>query len=133
MLALPWTADRGRPLMMMSQKAVAQPLNEQCFAVLSRDIGEDGVRSLTALFVRETKARLSRIAAREIEATTLSREIHTLKGAAGVACAQYLSWRAGRLEARLARGGVLRPSDIADLSSALDAWADALPVRPEGA
>jgi HPt (histidine-containing phosphotransfer) domain-containing protein len=116
----------------MSHKSTVVPLNQACFAVLSRDIGDDGVRSLTALFARETKARLSRIADEGIEAKTLSREVHTLKGAAGVACAQYLSWRAARLEARLARGGALRPSDIADLSDALDAWADALPMRLEG-
>lgn len=96
------------------------------FAALRDGIGEAGVAGLVALFERETIARLGRIGDPGLESATRTREVHTLKGAAGAACALALARRAAALEIRLRQGGILTAEDLPALTQAFEAWREAV-------
>jgi HPt (histidine-containing phosphotransfer) domain-containing protein len=48
--------------------------------------------------------------------------VHSLKGAAGTACAVWLARRAAALETRLKRGEGVDAADVAALTEAFEAW-----------
>jgi signal transduction histidine kinase/CheY-like chemotaxis protein/HPt (histidine-containing phosphotransfer) domain-containing protein len=101
-----------------------EALDRQRFAGLKEAMGEDDVAGLVALFEVETAARLVRIADRRLDRETLTREIHSLKGAAGTACAVCLAGRAAELEMRLRRGEDVTDADLPALTQAFEAWRD---------
>ena len=107
-------------------------LDRRALSGLERDIGPDGVRGLAALFARETTARLRRIASPEIARDVLWREVHTLKGAAGVACAARLARLAARMEGRAKKDGRLTGADLAALSQAFEVWAAEMDIPLNG-
>ncbi len=78
------------------------------------------------VFQQETQARLQRMAAPGIQAATLMREAHTLKGAAGTVCAPLLRGRAEAIEARLRAGVAIEPGDVGGLTIAFQAFTDAV-------
>ena len=100
-------------------------LDHEAFAVLTNDIGEAGVSELVEMFVEETRTRLLLIANRQLDPVTLTREVHSLKGTAGAACAVLLAQRASALELRLTRGEPVGDADIAALRDAFEAWRQA--------
>lgn len=91
---------------------------------LTTDLGPVVVAELVALFVTETRARLRRIAEPTGVSTRLLREVHTLKGGAGIVAASRLNVLAHALEVRLLAGGAVCSRDIAALQAAFDAYAD---------
>jgi CheY-like chemotaxis protein/HPt (histidine-containing phosphotransfer) domain-containing protein len=93
---------------------------------LGEDIGHDGVAEMLEVFQQETQARLQRMAAPGIQAATLMREAHTLKGAAGTVCAPLLRGRAEAIEARLRAGVAIEPGDVGGLTIAFQAFTDAV-------
>jgi CheY-like chemotaxis protein len=97
-------------------------LDRQSLARLKEDIGEDGVAELVAMFEAETRARLTLIADRRLDGVTLTREVHSLKGAAGAACAVSLARLAVALEMRLKRGEGVKEADPPALTEAFEAW-----------
>lgn len=97
-------------------------VDRDAFMGLERDIGTEGRASLVALFTRETQARLARMALPDVAPSVMSREAHTLKGAASVVCARRLSRRAARCDAHVKRGGVLDSAGLAWLHEAFEAW-----------
>jgi HPt (histidine-containing phosphotransfer) domain-containing protein len=101
---------------------IDEALDRQSFAGLKQDLGDDGVVGLVALFEAETCARLTRIADRRLDRGTLTREVHSLKGAAGTACAVSLARRAAALEMRLNRGEAVEEADLPALTRAFEAW-----------
>jgi HPt (histidine-containing phosphotransfer) domain-containing protein len=109
-----------------TKAAGADPTDEAVdwkgFAGLKEAIGEDGVARLVAMFEAETSARLIRIADRRLDRGTLTREVHSLKGAAGTACAVWLAGRAAGLEMRLKRGEEVEEVDVSALTEAFEAW-----------
>ncbi len=110
-----------------------RPLDLRGFARLTDDIGADGVAAVTAAFEAETRDRLSLIADRGLDPVTLTREVHSLKGAAGAVCAVLLSRRAAALEIRLKRGEAMENVDVAALTEAFAAWIEEVRAteRPE--
>ncbi len=104
------------------------PLDHSAFAELLRDIGDDGAAELVTLFDVESRARLARIDGGILDRATLTRELHTAKGASATVCAVWLSRRAAELETRLKRGDDLTDSDIAGLREAHDAWRGELAI-----
>jgi CheY-like chemotaxis protein/HPt (histidine-containing phosphotransfer) domain-containing protein len=101
-------------------------LDRASFARLKEDIEEQGVADLIAMFEAETLDRLARIADPHLDRGTLSREVHSLKGAAAAASATLLSRRAADLEIRLEHGEGMNDDDIPALTEALDAWGQEL-------
>ncbi len=99
-----------------------EALDRQNLAGLKEDLGEDGVAELVALFEAETVARLTRIADHRLDRPTLTREVHSLKGAAGTAFAVSLARRAAALEVRLNRGEDMEESDMPALTEAFESW-----------
>lgn len=97
-------------------------LDPRGLARLKDEIGADGVADVLAAFEAETRDRLSLIADRRLDPATLTREVHSLKGAAGAACAVSLSRRAAGLEMRLKRGEALQAADVTALTDAFAAW-----------
>ena len=97
-------------------------LDRQSFAGLKEDLGEDVVAELVVLFEAETHARLIRIADGRLDHETLTREVHSLKGAAGTACAVALAGHAAALEMRLKRGRSVGEADLPVLTAAFEAW-----------
>ena len=97
-------------------------LDRQGFARLKQDIGEDGVAGLVAMFEAETRARLILIADRRLDRVPLTREVHSLKGTAGAACAVSLARLAVALETRLTRGEGVAEADVPALTEAFEAW-----------
>ena len=94
------------------------------FARLALEIGEEGVAELVTLFETETRARLALMGGGTLSQTMLMREIHSLKGTAGAACAELLFARSADLELRLTRGGSLDAPELAALTEAFEAWRD---------
>ena len=103
-------------------------LDEIAFARLTGEIGSDGLAELVTMFVAETRARLQLIAGRALDHARLIREVHSLKGAAGTACAVSLSLRAAAIEARLTHDDnlELEEIDIVSLTEGFDAWCAAV-------
>src|SRR5437763_1588212 len=69
----------------------AQAFNAVEFDALREMIGQDGVLEMVGIFETETRLRLRRLAAANRDPTTLVREMHTLKGAAGSVAAPRLA------------------------------------------
>jgi CheY-like chemotaxis protein len=107
-------------------EAAALPFDAIALRALEEDIGCDGVAEMLDVFRQETRARLQRMATPGIPSTTLMREAHTLKGAAGTVCAPLLRRRAAAVEARLRAGAPIEAGDLAGLSGALQAFTDAV-------
>ena len=89
---------------------------------LAADVGEDGRAEMFALFTAETEARLGRLASGRLDASTLLREVHSLKGAAATVCARRLARRAAGLEERLRQAGTVEPVDITGLAADFAGW-----------
>ena len=97
-------------------------LDRPGFARLTQEIGEEGVAELLTMFEAETRGRLTLLAGPDLDRLTLTREIHSLKGAAGAACAELLYTRAADLELRLSTDNSLNATDLAALTDAFEAW-----------
>ncbi len=93
---------------------------------LGEEIGHEGVAEMLDVFQKETRARLQRMTVPGLPAAALMREAHTLKGAAGTVCAPLLRRRAEAIEARLRAGVPIDPEDLAGLTTALQAFTDAV-------
>jgi signal transduction histidine kinase/DNA-binding NarL/FixJ family response regulator len=96
--------------------------NENALSTLAEDLGNEGVAEVVNLFIVETKSRLHRMASPDIDPGRLTREAHTLKGAAGTVCAPRLAGLAAALEARLRAGGSMGPTEVDGLAAAFDAY-----------
>ncbi len=108
------------------RKAAPLVFDAAALHALGEDIGHDGVAEMIEVFQQETQARLQRMAAPGIQAATLMREAHTLKGAAGTVCAPLLRGRAEAIEARLRAGVAIEPGDVGGLTIAFQAFTDAV-------
>jgi hypothetical protein len=124
-LAPTMAADPAVPIAAVDDR-VEDALCQQDFAALKEAMGEDGVAGLVALFDGETRARLDRIADPQLDHETLTREVHTLNGAAGAACAVVLARHAAAVEMRLKRGEDLAAADLPALTLAFEAWREAV-------
>lgn len=92
------------------------------FDALIEMIGEDGTGEMVEIFETETRQRLRRLAAGDLDTTALTREMHTLKGAADTVASPRLAefGRAFELSAR--RGGVPEMDHLKAIEAALDAF-----------
>ncbi len=93
---------------------------------MAEEIGEDGVAELVAMFERETRDRLDRLAEPIADPVLLTREIHTLKGAARTVCAPGLAGLAAAAEQRAKQGAVLGRADHAAMTAAFETWLTAV-------
>jgi HPt (histidine-containing phosphotransfer) domain-containing protein len=108
-----------------SETAVArrdQPLDLDGFEDLKEAIGIGGVIEVVTMFEAETRARLAIIADPELQTAKLILEMHSLKGAAGTACANSLSGLAASLEMRLRHDDTMTGTDLINLTEAFEAW-----------
>ncbi len=85
-------------------------------------IGDDGLAQVVAIFQRETLDRLERLRSGNVDPSFVEREVHTLKGAAGTLSALRLEAVAQAVELRLRQGGTMTDADIANMTSAFEAW-----------
>jgi HPt (histidine-containing phosphotransfer) domain-containing protein len=85
-------------------------------------IGETGVLEMVEIFEADTRRRLRRLAAGDQDIHTLSRELHTLKGAAGTAAAPRLNAMGRMFELEANRGIAPAPDQIDALETALEAY-----------
>ena len=113
----------------LDRTGIEGALDRAGFARLATEIGEDGVAELVTLFETETRARLRLIADGALDEAALMREVHSLKGTAGAACAELLFTRAADLQLRLTRGGGFDAAELAALTEAFEAWRRE--VRPD--
>jgi signal transduction histidine kinase/CheY-like chemotaxis protein/HPt (histidine-containing phosphotransfer) domain-containing protein len=97
-------------------------------------IGGDGVAEMVALFARETRDRLARLAVPIDDPNVLGREVHTLKGGARTVGASHLAELAAAAEARVKQGDMPSPTALAPLAEAFEIWLIAIQARiPEAA
>ncbi len=90
--------------------------------VMGEAIGEDGIVEVVAIFQRETQDRLVRLRSGTVDPALVEREVHTLKGAAGTVSALRLEAVARGVELRLRQGGSMVDADVANMTSAFEAW-----------
>lgn len=113
-----------------AESADAAPaLDDKAVAELTNDLGMSVVRSVIGVFLAESRERLQRLSATPVDAETLLREIHTLRGAARTACAAELARLAGLAEARLRAEGGVDLSEAPLLVAALAAYEKAVTAR----
>jgi signal transduction histidine kinase/DNA-binding response OmpR family regulator len=91
-------------------------------AMLVEDLGEEGAAGAIATFIKSTSTTLPALPALLAEPERLLREVHSIKGAAGMVGAEALAKAAAAQEARLKSGGALEPRDIAALQAAFDVY-----------
>jgi HPt (histidine-containing phosphotransfer) domain-containing protein len=91
------------------------------FDELSEAIGADGALEMVEIFETETRKRLRRLAAGDQDIATQLREIHTLKGAAGIVAAPRLAALGQMCEHAADRGIGPAPDEIDPLDAALEA------------
>jgi signal transduction histidine kinase/DNA-binding response OmpR family regulator len=109
-------------------------LDQVALDAMVEAIGEDGVAEMVAMFERETRERMARLAQPAASKADLVREVHTLKGAARTVCAQSLGEAAATAEQRAKDTGELDPADFSTLNLAFEAWLSAIHARlPETA
>ncbi len=113
-----------------SFEPVEAALGDGAFRRLIEEIGADGVAELVTLFEAESRARLRRLEAGDLDRDHLIHELHGLKGAAGAACAVLLRGRAAAMEQRLKDDDSRTEIDIVPLTEAFEAWCAA--VRQAG-
>ena len=92
------------------------------FAELIDMIGADGVTEMLGIFVAETRRRLERLEAGSQDIATISREMHTLKGAAGTVGAPWLSGLARKLEHAAGDGIAPSRSDLRAIEDGLETF-----------
>jgi signal transduction histidine kinase/DNA-binding NarL/FixJ family response regulator len=93
---------------------------------MTESIGGDGVAEMIAMFELETRQRLVRLATPIEDPALLVRELHSLKGASGTACAPRLRATAAAAELRARGGEGLLPSDLQDLEEEFAVWSAAI-------
>jgi CheY-like chemotaxis protein/HPt (histidine-containing phosphotransfer) domain-containing protein len=108
------------------QEPEDRALDLGAYARLEDDIGATGLAQVVTMFEAETRDRLSQIAGGGLDPARLIREVHSLNGTAGAACAGLLSARAAALELRLKGGEGMEPAEVAGLSEAFTAWIKAV-------
>ena len=92
------------------------------FDELCEMIGLDGVLEMATIFETETRQRLRRLNEGNQTFTTLVREMHTLKGAAGTVGAPRLN-ALGAMFERAAQENIAPPREALDaIADALEAW-----------
>jgi HPt (histidine-containing phosphotransfer) domain-containing protein len=91
------------------------------FDELSEAIGADGALEMVEIFETETRKRLRRLARGDQDIATQLREIHTLKGAAGIVAAPRLAALGQMFEHAATRGIGPAPDEIEALDAALEA------------
>lgn len=101
------------------------------FDTLSEMIGEDGVREMVAIFESETRQRLRRLAAGDLDIPTLVREMHTLKGAAGTVASPRLAVLGRTFEHSARRGIAPTLEHFKAIEDALEAFLAAVRFRNE--
>jgi HPt (histidine-containing phosphotransfer) domain-containing protein len=102
------------------------------FDELREMIGQDGVMEMVKIFETETRQRLQRLAVGNRDPTTLVREMHTLKGAAGTVAAPRLAVLGLVLEQAAQGGGVPSSEDLRAIEDALEAFLLEARIRDEG-
>jgi hypothetical protein len=101
-------------------------LDDAALLGLTEEIGADGVAELITMFEQETFARLQLIALPGLDREQRIREVHSLKGAAGAACALALAHRAAAAEMQLRLDDTADSIDTTALVEAFDAWCAAV-------
>jgi len=91
------------------------------FDELSEAIGADGALQMVEIFETETRKRLRRLARGDQDIATQLREIHTLKGAAGIVAAPRLAALGQMFERAANRGVGPAAQEIEALDEALEA------------
>jgi HPt (histidine-containing phosphotransfer) domain-containing protein len=91
------------------------------FDELSEAIGADGALEMVEIFETETRKRLRRLATGDQDIATQLREIHTLKGAAGIVAAPRLAALGQMFEHAASRGIGPAAQEIEALDEALEA------------
>jgi signal transduction histidine kinase/DNA-binding NarL/FixJ family response regulator len=94
----------------------------ESFSEMVEMIGDDGVAEMVETFEIETRARLQRLRTGGQDITTIVREMHTLKGAAGTASAPHLAAIGLALEQAAKHGSPPTPDDLQAIGDALDAF-----------
>ncbi len=116
-------AAMGRARGALSSRAPrAPPFDAEEFEALREMIGHDGVIEMVEIFETETRQRLRRLAAGNRDRSTLVREMHTLKGAAGTVGAPRLAALGRMFEQAAHRGIFPTPDDLDAIAMALDAF-----------
>ena len=92
------------------------------FDELRAMIGHDGMTEMVKIFETETRQRLRRLAAGNRNPTTLVREMHTLKGAAGTIAAPRLAALGRMFEDAAHRGIGPTPDELKAIEDALEAF-----------
>jgi HPt (histidine-containing phosphotransfer) domain-containing protein len=92
-------------------------------------VGETGIGEMVGIFETETRRRLRRLATGMSDAGTLVREMHTLKGSAGMVGSPRLT-AFGEAFERAAHWGVkLTPDDLKAMEDALEAYLASVRAR----
>ncbi|MSP01138.1 MAG: Hpt domain-containing protein [Acetobacteraceae bacterium] len=99
------------------------------FAELAGVIGEDAVLDLVWIFETETTDRLQRLVAGGQDKVTLVREMHTLKGAAGIVASPRLTALGQCLEQMALRGIAPASCDLKAIEDALRVYLEAVRIR----
>jgi len=92
------------------------------FAELSEMIGEDGVMDMVEIFETEMRRRLQRLTRGDQDIATQTREMHTLKGAAGTVAAPRLTALGHWFEQAVGKGIALTQTDIDAIEPELEAY-----------
>ena len=92
------------------------------FDALREMIGLDGVDEMVKIFETETRQRLRRLTAGNQDPVTLTREMHTLKGAAGTVAAPRLAALGRAFEHATRNGFVPSSDDLRAIEDALEAF-----------
>jgi len=114
--------DRNGVSVAIEPDPVELALDRDAFGRLGEEIGADSIAGLVMMFEAETRARLLLIADTALDHNALTREVHSLKGAAASLCAVTLSRRAAEIEVGLRQSDTLDHVDVAPLIEAFDAW-----------
>jgi HPt (histidine-containing phosphotransfer) domain-containing protein len=85
-------------------------------------IGEDGVMDMVEIFATETRRRLQRLTADGQDIATQTREMHTLKGAAGTVAAPRLTALGHQFEQAGGKGIALTRTAIDAIEPELEAY-----------
>ncbi len=104
--------------------------DQAALAALRCEIGAPAVAEMIEVFEADARARLRTMAASLHDRPALLREAHSLRGAAGAACAPALADMARDLEIRLKAGVAVSDDEVALMATAFDAYLTI--AEPEG-
>jgi HPt (histidine-containing phosphotransfer) domain-containing protein len=92
------------------------------FDALIEMIGEDGAGEMVEIFETETRQRLRRLAGGDLDTAALTREMHTLKGAAATVASPRLTEFGAAFEQSARRGIAPEAGHLKAIEAALDAF-----------